>query len=417
MLKQLQSPIIIVQDSSFGSILTTTNDILNQTELLRYSANLKGVDLDQFMQMTDEKDFKLYGIRKQRDCQKLSQIAQYIRSSSLTSSSSSFSQPESGDIDNADEDNCFLTPDFAQQQQDSDIPHLVLDDPEDTDYDTKIVEGVIQRIRSIAATTEEDDTQQPWPNSIQVSKPKVRFATDPPKYDNSRRFSLPSLDPPEYCEYVLDKRRNSYAAGSNTAPKKRSMKGKETLPRYSCSVQKMGKASAKIEFDLPGVRPRRRPWRDVYMELQGTVLKVYEAKDNSYALGGYHYLPTMAPYYQQSVRYTPLVNLSLSNAKVEAATDYKKKPNVFRITTENGPQVLFHVQTCAASLLWTEKISSGINIAVDLEYQQMPKFNTTVAFEEPISSNFNHSPTHQSYQGLVLEERQRRDQEAYDVLI
>ncbi|GAN06124.1 hypothetical protein MAM1_0112c05601 [Mucor ambiguus] len=416
MFNQVQSPIIIVQDSSFGSISTTTNDVLNQVELLRYSANLKGVELEQFMQMTDAKDFKLYGIRKQRDCQKLSQIAQYIRRSSLTSSLSSSSQSESDDNDHADEDSSFLTPEFAQQQ-DNDIPYLILNDPEDTVNDTEIVEGVMQKIRSIAATAEEDDTQQPWPNSIQGSKPTIRFAVDPPKYDNSRRFSLPSLNPPEYCEYVLDKRRNSYAGGSNTVPKKHSNEGKEALPKYSCSLQKIGKASAKIEFDVPGVRPRRRPWRDVYMELQGTVLKIYQAKNNSPSLGGYHYLPTMAPYYQQSAGYTPLVNLSLSNAKVEAASDYKKKPNVFRITTENGPQILFHVQTCAASLLWTEKISSGINIAVDLEYQHMPKFNTSVAFEEPIRRNSNHSLARQAYQRLVLEERRRRDQESYDVLI
>ncbi|OAD00629.1 hypothetical protein MUCCIDRAFT_166403 [Mucor lusitanicus CBS 277.49] len=408
MLKQPQSPIIIVQDSSFGSISTTTNEVLNQVELLRYSANLKGVDLDQFMQMTDEKDFKLYGIRKQRDCRKLSQIAQSIRRSSLASSLSSFSsQSESDGNDNADQDGGFLTPEFAQQQQpdDEDIPQLTLNDLQDTVDDTKIVEGVMQKIRSIAATTE-DDTPQPWPNSIhQESKPpKVRFAADPPKYDNSRRFSLPSLNPPEYCEYVLDKRRrNSYAGGPNAAvPKKRSnTEGKEALPRYSCTVQKMGKASAKIEFDSPGVRPRRRPWRDVYMELQGTVLKIYEAKNNSTSLGGYRYLPTMAPYYQQSVGYTPLVNLSLSNAKVQEATDYKKKPNVFRITTENGPQVLFHVQTCAASLLWTEKISS-------------------VAFQQESinsSNNLSRSLAHQAYRGWVLEERQRRDQETYDVLL
>lgn len=96
------------------------------------------------------------------------------------------------------------------------------------------------------------------------------------------------------------------------------------------------------------------------MELQGTVLKIYEAKNASPSLGGYRYLPTMAPFYQESIRYAPLVNISLSNAKVESATDYIKKPNVFRIRTESGPQILFHVQTSAAVLLWAEKISAGI---------------------------------------------------------
>jgi hypothetical protein len=260
------------------------DDVLNQVELLRYSTNLKGVDLDQFMQMTDERDFKLYGIRKQRDCQKLSKIAQSIRRSSMTSSLSSFSQ--SDDDDNiVDEESTFLTPNFAQQQDthDNDIPYLALNDNEDKVDDLKIVEGVLQKIQSIAAaaaaaaseatamTSDNDEDEKIWPNSINDSKQKtVRTVTDPPKYDSSRHSSLPSLMPPEYCEFNLDKRRrNSYAMGDTTSNKRSNnqnitMEEKETLPIYSCTVHKMGKASVKIEFDSPGVRPKRRPWRYVF---------------------------------------------------------------------------------------------------------------------------------------------------------
>lgn len=254
--------------------------MLNQVELLRYSTNLKGVDLDQFMQMTDERDFKLYGIRKQRDCQKLSKIAQSIRRSSLTSSLSSFSQSDD-DNDIVDGESTFLTPKFAQQQapHDDDVPYLALDDNEDKVDDLKIVEGVLQKIRSIAAaaaaeaaeaamTSDSDNDEKIWPNSINDSKQKkVQLFADPPKYDNSRRFSLPSLMPPEYCEYILDKRRrNSYILGGTTSSKRNksqntATEGKESLPIYSCTVHKMGKASVKIEFDSPGVRPKRRPWR------------------------------------------------------------------------------------------------------------------------------------------------------------
>lgn len=59
----------------------------------------------------------------------------------------------------------------------------------------------------------------------------------------------------------------------------------------------------------------------------------------------------------------------------------------------------------------------GINIAVDLEYQHMPKFNTTVAFGGPSNENTSSSATHQSYRALVVEERQRRELESEDVLI
>ncbi|CEP16854.1 hypothetical protein [Parasitella parasitica] len=420
MLKQLRSPIIIVQDSSYGNISTTTNDILNQVELLRYSSNLKGVDLDQFMQMTDEEDFKLFGIRKQRDCQKLSKIAQSIRRSSLTSSLSSFSQQSEDDF-NAFEVDANHSPIFnpTQETQNDEIPYYALNKNEDSMDDTNIVEEVLQKIRSISAKPSNihNKEEQSWPNSIREPVQKrIWFAADPPKCDNSRRSSLSSLNFPAYCDYIMDKRRrNSYANDNSDLPK-RSMEDGEVLPGYSCSVQKMGKASAKIEFDFPGVRPKRRPWRDIYMELNGTILKIYEAKNTSPSLGGYRYLPTMAPYYQQSSSYTPLTNLSLSNAKVQAATDYTKKQNVFRIITENGPQILFHVQTSAALLLWTEKISAGINIAVDLEYRHMPKFNTTVAFEDSNNNNSS-SATHRSYRACAQEERQRRDLRSDDILL
>jgi len=47
----------------------------------------------------------------------------------------------------------------------------------------------------------------------------------------------------------------------------------------------------------------------------------------------------------------------------------------------------------------------------------MPKFNTTVSFEESAAINSHNSPIRQSYRGWVLEERQRRDQETYDALL
>ncbi|KAI8644919.1 hypothetical protein BD408DRAFT_441455 [Parasitella parasitica] len=420
MLKQLQSPIIIVQDSCYGNISTTTNDVLNQVELLRYSSHLKGVDLDQFMQMTDEKDFKLFGIRKQRDCRKLSKIAQSIRRSSLTSSLSSFSQSEDDD-DILQNTSDYLISSPTQEDQNDGIPYPPSSDNQDNVDNTNIVEDILQRTHSITAassTTNHNNEEQIWPNSIKESAHKrIKFAADPPKYDNSRRFSLPSLNPPEYCDYILDKRRrNSYTNVNRSLPKQ-NIEGKEALPKYSCSVQKMGKASAKIEYDLPSVRPKRRPWRDIYMELSGTVLKIYEARNTSPSLGGYRYLPTMTPYYQQNSSFTPLTNLSLSNAKVQAATDYTKKQNVFRIITENGPQILFHVQTSAAMLLWTEKISAGINIAVDLEYQHMPKFNTPISFESSTDQSSANSATHQSYLAFVREERQRRDLRYDDILL
>ncbi|KAI8994991.1 hypothetical protein BDB01DRAFT_774947 [Pilobolus umbonatus] len=164
----------------------------------------------------------------------------------------------------------------------------------------------------------------------------------------------------------------SYAQCNKIESNPKKVHAGEQLPQYSCTVQKMGKGKMKFEYDAPGKRARKRHWRKIYMELCGTVLKINELKSNTKSYRGYRYLPTFAAYYQHCVRYTPLIKLSLSNAKVDLAPDYKKRTNVFRITTEIGPQVLIEVQTLAELSGWMEKLSAGLNIALDLENRSMP---------------------------------------------
>jgi hypothetical protein len=375
-------------------MLDDIDDILNQLELYRYSTHLKGVDLDQFMQMTDEKDFKLYGIRKQRDCHRLSQCAQSIRRTSLCSSPSSTTD---------------------ELLDDDDLPQSPIMSPVNTALDDAFVSQislpsmVSEEEKCNNSGSEEEQQQQAWPNS----KIKRKSNTNkPPAYaEDRRRYSLPTLTPPEYCDYILDnRRRHSYADGIRP---KDPGEGKEQLPKYSCTVQKFGQGKTKVEFESPGIRPRRRPWRDVHLELQGTMLKIFEMKPTSPTVGGYRYLTALAPYYSQTYKYTTLYNISLANVKVGVAVDYVKRPNVFRITTENGPQLLIQVQTNACVSSWIEKLSSGCNIAIDLEHQRMPKFNSLQI--EPFSG-WN-SSTRLTYQEYVTEELLRRDTDSIDALI
>ncbi|KAI8336921.1 Pleckstrin homology domain-containing protein [Blakeslea trispora] len=286
-------PIIIIQDADQHPI-STTQDVLCQIELDKYSIQLKGIDLDQFMQMTEEKDFEQYGVRKQRDCQKLSSTAKSIRRSSIgTSSSYTTSEDE------------------QEEQEENDIS--------------------LQQNGNAA-----------WPNSI------YGFT----KSAQSRRYSLPIYSDVS-TEADMGRRHSFHSTGILSQQE-------DLLPSYSCTLHKLGKAKAKIEFEYPGKRKRRRPWRDIYIELKGTMLRLYEMKSND----AYHYLPTLTAYYQQSVEYTPLIDLSLAYAKVDQAQDYKKRPNVFRVQTAFGPQVLFQVQTNAAVSLWVEKILAGCMIAI-----------------------------------------------------
>ncbi|CEG72196.1 hypothetical protein RMATCC62417_07789 [Rhizopus microsporus] len=136
----------------------------------------------------------------------------------------------------------------------------------------------------------------------------------------------------------------------------------EILPSYSCTVHKVGICHAKIEVDSLGAKPWRRPWRHIFMELRGTFLQIYEIKTFKPL-----YLPTFPADYQQTFKWIPLINLSLSQLEAVVADDYKKRSNVFRII-DSSLRLLIQVQTMAEMRSWMEKISAGKNIAVDFVY-------------------------------------------------
>lgn len=122
------------------------------------------------------------------------------------------------------------------------------------------------------------------------------------------------------------------------------------------------------------------------MELCGTILKIYELKSNASSHRGYKYLSTFTAYNQQCIRYSPLVRLSLADAQVAIASDYQKRPNVFRITTATGHQVLIQVQTIAELSTWLEKLSAGSNIANDIEHRSMPPLSRATSTTSGIAS-------------------------------
>lgn len=163
--------------------------------------------------MTDARDFKHFGIRKQTDCRKLSTIAQSIRRSSISSSSNG-------------------------------------DDYDDDIYDTSGSEDILLSPisnTSAAAVNGGKDETRIWPNS---KSPKLAKLTAPDD-DCNRRLSMPSMpnfSPPNYSAFDQHPRRYSCA-------------DIEKLPKYSCTVHKIGKGAAKFEYDLPNVRARRRPWK------------------------------------------------------------------------------------------------------------------------------------------------------------
>lgn len=123
-------------------------------------------------------------------------------------------------------------------------------------------------------------------------------------------------------------------------------------PEYSYTLRKMGRASAKFEFVRPNRKPLLRRWKDVYLNLEGTKIKLYQMQ------------PPHRSYYYSPLTNDPdtfyfIMKLSLKDAQVEIPLDYTKRPNVFRLSIKDGPQILFQAQSYAAVMLWMEKIALG----------------------------------------------------------
>ncbi|KAI8340149.1 hypothetical protein BC941DRAFT_419523 [Chlamydoabsidia padenii] len=134
----------------------------------------------------------------------------------------------------------------------------------------------------------------------------------------------------------------------------REEEGKEDLPAYHCSVYKMATMEIKMERG-----PGRRSWRQVYLELWGTVLRIYPFT-----------------WFWSSVAKEPTYILSLAGAEAARALDYRKRPFVFRLTSGNGIKLLIQSANLEEMVSWIEHLQSGINISLDLEERPMPKFLT-----------------------------------------
>ncbi|KAI8098016.1 uncharacterized protein B0P05DRAFT_461341 [Gilbertella persicaria] len=191
----------------------------------------------------------------------------------------------------------------------------------------------------------------------------------------SMPIQLPSYTPPpDYTLSIMGKRLER--CQSMIIP--REEEGKEELPGYTCTVFKMGYVHVKREFDAPNVKSKWRTWRKLYIELWGTMLRIYRTQPSSSKNNmGYYRWPFRAPYYYyQKYYYTPILTVSLAGAEASRALDYFRRPNVLRLTTQQGPQFLMKLSSHVEMISWIEHLQAAINISLDLEQRPMPKFIT-----------------------------------------
>ncbi|CEP17324.1 hypothetical protein [Parasitella parasitica] len=195
----------------------------------------------------------------------------------------------------------------------------------------------------------------------------------------SMPVQLPSFatPPPNYSTSIYGRRLDR--CRSMVFP--REEEGKEELPGYSCTVFKMGYVNIKKEFDAPNCKSKYRHWRKLYVELWGTMLKVYRAPPSKQTSTidprNYYRWPLRIPYYYyHKYYYTPIFTISLAGAEAFRALDYFRRPNALRLTTQQGPQILMRLSSHVEMISWVEHLQAAINISLDLEFRPMPKFIT-----------------------------------------
>ncbi|KAI9472453.1 MAG: hypothetical protein EXX96DRAFT_542547 [Benjaminiella poitrasii] len=236
-------------------------------------------------------------------------------------------------------------------------------------------------------------------NTITLSSPSVLQSKPQPRHNNrvqqqqqqlttnnQRPLSMPiqlpsfrfvSQQSPDYEDNSLIKRINR-CRSMVILP--REEEGKEELPAYSCTVYKMGYVTIKKEFDAPLTKTRRRSWRKYYVELWGTVLRIYRASPediNTWRVSSvFRSLLPPLDYYYTKYYYTPIATCSLAGAEASRALDYVRKPNVLRLTINQGPQLLIRLPCHVEMISWIEHLQAAINISLDLESRPMPKFVT-----------------------------------------
>ncbi|ORZ23453.1 hypothetical protein BCR42DRAFT_404799 [Absidia repens] len=210
----------------------------------------------------------------------------------------------------------------------------------------------IPSLRKPHTTTKSRPLSMPILPVLQTQRPQ----TPPPLYCNITHSSSKTTQDDE-DPYIRATRKWQNRRSCIILP--REEEGREDLPPYHCSVYKMAIMNVKMERNSVGKKINRRPWRRVYIELWGTVLRIYP-------LG----------WFWSTIANEPIHTISLAGAEASRAVDYVKRPCVLRLTGHTGIQLLVQSSTVEEMMSWIEHIQAGINISLDLEERPMPKFLT-----------------------------------------
>lgn len=117
------------------------------------------------------------------------------------------------------------------------------------------------------------------------------------------------------------------------------------LPSTSAeSIHHEGTLTRKHDWEHENKKAHNRSWDKVYVVLNGNLLSCY--KDKKIAKQD----PGSLIHHEQPI--------NLSGAACSRATDYTKRPHVFRLKLTNGGEYLFHAKDDGEMDLWIQKVNS-----------------------------------------------------------
>ncbi|KAI8375526.1 hypothetical protein BD560DRAFT_367971 [Blakeslea trispora] len=391
--------------------------VLGQLSLEHYIPVFQqaNVGFDQFVAMS-EKDFVSLGLRNEADLDLLSNCARALKTHISKQLADNTILEENNDRTN--EANSVMS-------NHTHCSNLDQSDDSMTLVGSVSSESILRAIHAYDSYHSSYEHEPPMAPSIQgntssgslVAPPGTVIRRNKPNISNnshtSRPLSMPVqlpsqkqniTPPPDYTSTIFGRRLDR--CRSMIIP--REEEGREELPGYSCSVFKMGYVHVKSELDAPNMRSKWRAWRKLYIELWGTVLRVYRAKPvkNQTDIKNYYRWPLKTPYYYyHKYYYTPIFTISLAGAEASRALDYFRRPNVLRLMTQQGPQFLMKLSSHVEMISWVEHLQAAINISLDLEHRPMPKFMSI-----PTRALISASSDPRTIELERIREQRRRDQ-------
>ncbi|KAK3940381.1 hypothetical protein QBC46DRAFT_261123 [Diplogelasinospora grovesii] len=188
---------------------------------------------------------------------------------------------------------------------------------------------------------------------------------NPPSYESAMKAAMLAQ---RRAEQQLQRNRFSVSS-SIPSPEQ------DVLPPYKCGVNVEGVFMRKMEIEETIKRAEYRTWQQVYVELHGTALNIYQVKKERgwWSSAKHHSGPDISPDNPPWIKKGQLEkSYSLLHADAGIAADYRKRRHVIRMRCETD-QFLISCVELGTFVKWLESIFAAIDVAPAIDERDFPR--------------------------------------------